>query len=103
MSVDQRLSAKVEDGELVIRIGINTVAWAFDHDPENNVYDEKKAEYVQAAKVLDAAEFANDVVIEMTNEEEDGTTPLDLFLDKMCRKAANQGSAAIAESGEIVA
>jgi hypothetical protein len=98
---DQPLSASVEGQELVIRLGINTLAWVFDHDTENNPFVEDKEIWIQTDKIIDAREFAKDVSHEMNDEREDGSSPLTDFLEKMCRAAAENGSLGIAESGEV--
>jgi hypothetical protein len=87
----------VED-ELVIRIGIGTLAWAFDHMEENNPYDDNVRDFVQAWKVVDPMEFAKDVLGELTNEEEDGSHPLNRLLDQVSNAAAEQGSLGIEEN-----
>jgi hypothetical protein len=94
---DAPLTVDIEDNEIVIRIGIGTVAWAFDHMEENNPWSDDKHDYVQKWKVSDPVEFAKDVVGELTNEEEDGSHPLNRLLDQVSTAAADQGSLGIEE------
>lgn len=100
-SIDRPLSAEIRGRELVIRVGIGTIAWAFEHDSENNQWDDEKNNYIQGWKVSDLREFAKDVRHEALREEEDGSTPLCRFLDQLCRAAADQGSLGIEESGAV--
>lgn len=100
-SSDRPLSIKVQGRELVIRIGVGTLAWAFDHESENNPWDDEKNEHIQAFKVTDPKKFAKDVVYAALREEEDGSTPLSDFLDQICRAAAEDGSEGVDESGEV--
>ena len=100
-SSDQPLSIELRGRELVIRVGVGTLAWAFEHDTENNQWDDEKNNFIQGWKVSDQKEFAKDVKHEALREEEDGTTPLILFFDQLCRAAADQGSLGIEESGEV--
>ncbi len=95
---DAPLTVDIEHDELIIRIGIGTLAWAFDHMEENNPYDDNARDFVQAWKVTDPVEFAKDVVGELTNEEEDGSHPLNRLLDQVCNAAADQGSLGIDEN-----
>lgn len=95
---DAQLTVDIIDEEVVIRVGIDTLAWAFDHMGENNPYDEEVHDFVQTWKVTDPSEFAKDVVGELTREEEDGTHPLHLLLDQACNAAADQGSLGIDEN-----
>jgi hypothetical protein len=100
-SSDRPLSAEIRGRELVIRVGLGTIAWAFEHDTENNRWDDDKNNFIQGWKVSDRVEFAKDVRREALREEEDGSTPLIRFLDQLCRAAADSGSLGIEESGEV--
>ena len=95
---DSPLTVDIEHDELIIRIGIGTLAWAFDHMEENNPWSDAKCNFVQSWKVSDPLEFAKDVVREMTREEEDGSYPLNRMLDKVSTDAAGQGSLGIEEN-----
>jgi hypothetical protein len=95
---DASLTVDIIEDEIVIRIGIGTLAWAFEHMHENNPYNEAAHDFVQTWKVTDLTEFAEDVVGELTNEEEDGSHPLNLLLDQVCSAAVEQGSVGIDES-----
>lgn len=90
-------SVTIENDELVIRVGISTLAWAFDHMEENNPYSDELHDYEQKWRVSDPLEFAKDTVNELCREEEDGTTPLDLLFDKVMSEAADQGSLGVEE------
>lgn len=94
---DARLTVDIENDEIVIRVGVGTVAWAFDHMEENNPWSDDKHDFVQEWKVVDPLEFAKDVVGELTREEEDGSHPLHRLLDQVSTAAADQGSLGIDE------
>ena len=53
---DARLTVDIEDDEIVIRIGIGTLAWAFDHMEENNPWSDENHDFVQKWKVSDQLE-----------------------------------------------
>ncbi len=97
---DAPLTVDIEDDEIVIRIGIGTLAWAFDRMEENNPWSADKRDFVQKWRVSDPKEFARDVVGELTNEEEDGSHPLNRLLDQVCNAAVDQGSLGIEESAD---
>jgi len=82
------LKAYVENGILMVQIGIETLEWA--SKPENGGP-------LEGCKVdgRRRREWANDVVREMTCEDEIGESPLGKFLDSMMEAAANSGIAAL--------
>lgn len=102
MGSDNPLSVAIEGGELVIRMGVQTVADAFEQHESNNPYDDE-GHFVRQFEVADVNAFARDVVNEMEDEAEDGSSPLIRFLDDMGVAAAENGSLAMTESGKIVA
>lgn len=77
------LTIKIEGNELVVRIGVDTLAFAVaagDYFQDGNL------------KVTDAARFANDVVYELVREEEDGSNMLHALFDKAAEMACENGS-----------
>ncbi|MHB8123126.1 MAG: hypothetical protein ACYDG4_13330 [Desulfuromonadaceae bacterium] len=97
---DQRLMAEMKDDQIIIRVGIDTIKWALEHHVESQPYNEETGEYDQKWIVSDSREFAKDVVNAMSREEEDGTTPLIEFLDKMCMDALEDGSIGVSEASK---
>jgi hypothetical protein len=94
---DTPLLVALEDGQLIVRIGTNTLAWAFEHGNDNNPFDDAKNDFVQKYRIADPVEFAQDVASAMTAEAEDGSSPLSTFLDRMCDSAVDDGSIAVEE------
>lgn len=92
---DQPLDVNIEDDQLVIRIGIDTLAFAFEESSSNNPYSDHLNDFIRMCTVTDARQFAKDVQYELTREEEDGSSILTNLLDKACDEAANQGSIAL--------
>lgn len=88
------LQVHVENGELVIAIGIQTLAHAASYADWANPYDEAKDDYLRTFAITDAQEFAKDVTRMMLHEREDGSTPLSDFLDAMMAAAVDDGSMA---------
>jgi hypothetical protein len=91
------LRAEVEDGRLVISIGVETLAFAFEHGEGNNPFDEAANDFKREATIADPLEFAKDVCRAMNDEGEDGSTPLTRFLDSMMNEAVEQGSLGVAD------
>ena len=90
------LTVKIEKDELVIRIGIGTLAFSADECPlfyngERDCSD---------VKVIDPPEWAKDVLRELEREEEDGSTPVTELIDKAMSDAVDQGSLAVELTGE---
>ena len=88
---NQPLTVEVRDEVMAISIGNDTLAWAFEHQEDNNPYDESLNDYRQAWKITEPLTFAWDVKCELQREEEDGTTPLHLLFDKVCMAAIENG------------
>ena len=95
---DRGLETKIENGALVIRVGIGTLAHAFHFNLDNNLRNDETKDFVQTWKVVNPVQFAKDVMVEIDREEEDGTTPLHRLFDKACMDAVNQGSEGIEEN-----
>jgi len=87
-SKDQPLVCRVEGNQLVIRIGVDVLAFA--SRPENGGKLEDCA--VETGK---EKEFAEDVAIEMMLDNGEGPFPFPDFLDEMIVAAADSGSAAL--------
>ena len=83
---DTPLFAKIEDGQLVIRIGVKRLA-------ECSTGDELGA--LHGRKITDAEGFCEDVIREMMIEDEQGTNPLIQFLGEMEIAAFESGSLAV--------
>ena len=86
MSADQPLRASVEGKELVIRIGINTLAFAAEH-----------CSRIDNCKVVDAKELATDVCRAITREREDGSSRATDLLDEAILFAYEDGSTGFAD------
>lgn len=96
--ISKPLSVAIEDGALVIRVGIETlrVAAETSNDPGMHEYEVTDDGGVfKHPKVVNAAEFARDIVRELEFEQEDGSTPVHLLLDAAMAAAADSGSAGI--------
>ena len=95
------LTIGVEGDQLVIRIGVDTLAWCFEISNDNQPYDEKVGDFRRKFKVLDAHKFAKGVGIGLQDEEEDGSTPLTKILDEAYIRAV-EDDMGVDEDGRIV-
>jgi hypothetical protein len=97
----QSLTVGVEGDELVIRIGVDTLTFAFETGEENQPFDEKANDFRRSWKVVDKHRFAKGVANAVCDEEEDGSTPLTKILDEAYIKAV-EGDYGVDEDGRIV-
>lgn len=88
------LSVSVQDGELVIRIGVDALAMAFAYSDWANQYDEGDDAYIRNVAITDTIRFAKDVALAMQHEEENGSSPLTDLLDSATQAAVEDGSIA---------
>jgi hypothetical protein len=95
------LTCRIEGGELVIRIGVDTLAFCFEESDPNNLYDHDLGDFTRSYVVVDADEFVKDVIAELENEAEDGSTPLTGLIDNACFAAVEQGSLGVDEPGNL--
>ncbi len=91
------LNVKVENGLLVISIGINTLAEAADFEgrPPFWEYDYTVGNCVQKWKIVDNLGWAQEIRHELLEEKEDGSSPLTDLLDKMSENALDAGSLSV--------
>lgn len=94
---DRPLGIAIEGGELVIRIGIDTLKFAAEHCPRFYSEDVLRGAMGPYVTVTDAEELAKDVRRELFREEEDGSTPFGDLLDKCIEAARDDGSAGFAD------
>lgn len=99
MQFDRNTPLKVEihEGELIIRIGLNTLAYAAEHNPQ--FYDDDKHQRTDKYEnIVDIEELANDVKRELCREEEDDSSPLSDLLDQAIYDAREDGSLAFEDN-----
>ena len=100
--INSPLAVKVERGKLTIEIGINTAAHACRYSDWANPYDEATGDYIRTFAIADPEQFAKDIALAMLDEQENGSSPLTDFLDKMTEAAINDGSTGIAEGEQRI-
>ena len=95
------LTVGVEGNELVIRIGVDTLVFAFETGDDNNPFDDEANDFRRAYKVVDKYEFAKEVGNGLCQEKEDGSTPLTDVLDAAYIYAV-EGAGGVEEDRRIV-
>lgn len=83
---DCRLKAEVKDGELLIRIGVKTLAWSAKNDGLRLLHRRDR---------VDVDLFAVEVCRELQRENEIGETMLTDLLDVAMQKVINNGPISI--------
>ena len=93
MGKDKRITIKVKDDEVVVSMGIDTLAKF-----ANIRYEEQLGDDV---KVVDKKAFAKSVVHALQVEEEDGTTEVHLMFDRAFDYVVEQGEDGVGEVMEV--
>lgn len=83
------LTVAIEGENLVIRIGLECLAFGAENCPDPFFWDEQGRRRV---KIFDRAVWAKEMLRQLCHEEEDGTTPVDTLLDDMAMKAIEDGA-----------
>ena len=86
-----------EDGLLTITIGIRTLSWAAEHTDDWNPFDDGMNDFRQAWRVVDDRQFANDIIVELSAEDEVRGTPFTYLLDKAANLAIGNGDCSVEE------
>lgn len=86
---DAPLRVEVENGQLIISIGVETLKYCHNHNEEQC---ENLEGYGTGFLITDAEGFASDVEKRLKKEGEDGSTLLTDLLDKATKEAADDGS-----------
>jgi hypothetical protein len=97
MPTNTPLTCEVKDGELVVRIGISTLAEASEFEGRDPfwVFDYDQNKFVQEYKIIAPVGWAKDVCREINREGEDGSSLLTHLLDTASERALDQGSLSV--------
>lgn len=93
MSKNYPLAVELGRGELTIRIGIETLAWAFNNRPSDQDPEDPNTKRV---RVVNAAAFAKDVLRALTKEDESGQSAVNQMLDDAMDAAVDDGAQGLA-------
>lgn len=86
------LAVAVEGGRLVVSIGVETLAAAFQETDFAKPYSAQAGDWVPRFVVTDPATFAVEVARALRSEREDGAALTHLLLDKACAAAVEGGA-----------
>lgn len=95
------LTIGLEGDQLVIRIGVDTLAFCFEISEDNQPFDDKANDFRRSWKITNKYRFAQGVATGLRQEEEDGSTPITRILDDAYTFAV-EDSAGVDEDGRIV-
>ncbi len=87
------IECKVEGSEIVIRIPVEHLSHWLEM-AQFNIADDGES---SISTVTDPFKFAEELVGEFTREEEDGTTPIHLMIDKAMEEAIENGCDGVGE------
>lgn len=90
---DMSGQAVIEDDAIVIRLPIVNIPVAVEGANAIGAFD-------APIKVIDAAAFAKDIILELNREDEEGTTMVHKMFDKAFNEAAEQGAQGIADEDD---
>lgn len=93
------LKVFIEDGVLMMCIGVEVVAKAVKLNPDLTQYNETTEEWDEP-EITDTDKFMSEIVKELLSEEEDGTTPIHIALDTAAMNAIDNGAEGIKLPGE---
>lgn len=99
-NADAPLAINVEDGKLVISIGISTLTFAFETSEQNNPFNDTLNDFETTYRVTNELQFANEVRRALCDEQEDGSTILTDLLDKAYWNAIDDGCEGVEEIHE---
>lgn len=95
---NMKLSTSIIDDVLKIEIGVDTLAFVVMHSPNQllSPFDETTGGFGHT-HVINPDLFAKDVLSELEDEQEDGTTIVHLMIDDAIFRAIENGSLAISD------
>lgn len=85
---DQGLTVEIVDGRVVISIGVGALMTAV----KGSELWEEQLEDQRGWTIENEDGFAQDIVAELEDEQEDGTTEVHLMFDRAIQRAFDQGS-----------
>lgn len=88
------LKCCIEDGVLIMQIGVEVLAHAVKLNPDLTQYDEKTGQWIEP-EITDVDKFAQAVLQQVLAEDDDGTTPVHIALDTAAMNAIECGAEGI--------
>lgn len=88
--MDNNGRAVIEDGAIVIRVLVNSLQDVIEGTWATGNLDVRY-------KLTNPEDFAKDLVLELNDEDEEGTTPIHRLFDKAMSRAIDQGAFGVEE------
>ena len=95
------LKCFIEDGVLVMQVGVETIAHAIKLDPHLTEHDEDSGEWIEP-EITDVDKFAIEVLQAIKAESDDGTTLIHMALDTAAMNAIENGADGIKMPDDII-
>jgi hypothetical protein len=94
MSRKEPLRVEIRKGVLSIMIGVETLGHAIELSPKLERYNDESEDFDHPV-IVNADVFAKEIMVELSREEEDGTTPVHRMLDSVAMFAIEQGASGV--------
>lgn len=94
MNRNDPLKCCIEDGVLIMQIGVAALARAIQLNPDLTECDERTGQWNEP-EITDADKFAAEVLAALKNEDEDGTTLIHTAIDTAAMNAIENGAEGI--------
>lgn len=99
---DQPLAVLIEDDQVVIRVGIDTLKFATEYCQRFYDYDRHGAHDGPFVTVEDKRELARDFIRQLLKEKKDGSTRLSDLFDDCIKAAFEDGSIGFSETAYFI-
>lgn len=93
MNRNDGLKVCVENGVLIMQMGVEALAKAVQLNPELTMPDDKGG-WIEP-EIIDADKFAAEIMVALKNEDEDGTTLIHIAIDTAAMNAIENGAEGI--------
>lgn len=94
------LKCCIEDGVLIMQIGVEVLAKAVQLNPDLAELDEKTEDWVEP-EITDPDKFARAILTAIQDESDDGTTLIHMALDTAAMNAIENGAEGIKLPGDV--
>jgi hypothetical protein len=94
MNRNDPLKCCIEDGVLIMQIGVEVLAHAVKLNPELTEYDERTGDWDEP-KITDPDKFAAEVLRALVDEDDEGTTLVHIAIDTAAMNAIENGAEGI--------
>ena len=96
VAADCPLRCEIRNNQLIIRLGLNTLAFAAENPFGDSLFaDGSTVDDGSTITVVDKRAWAEEVLRALENEDEQGTAPVHTLLDQAMRSAIDDGAVGV--------